>query len=157
MWGVADSNIPKRELVLYDAVEGTIVSRTTELGDLIIYDDDGARYVKVIDEDGNNVQSTYFLRQRSPDEIEKTWRELKEKVWHGRQGSLRELRAQSKQASGAERESIQRAIEAHKRIEATYPADDLIPKNDFERGLLWGRMSALGWALGLPWIASLDT
>ena len=41
--------------------------------------------------------------------------------------------------------------DGRKRVEATYDPDDLGPYNDFEWGMLNGKLSALRWVMGDEW------
>jgi len=88
------------------------------------------------------------ILRRSDKAILKAYNEFWDKVWWNRHQVLLEKEGQ---------ESVPKeALEAAKRIEKKYGAKNL-GWDDFEWGLLSGRMSALAWVMGSEWDGSLDT
>jgi hypothetical protein len=58
------------------------------------------------------------------------------------------------EAAGARsirRETWERALRAARQIEDRYGLENLGPWNELERGMINGKLSALGWALGDEW------
>jgi hypothetical protein len=96
-------------------------------------------------------------------EIVAAERELFEKVWYNEQRLLREKVAQGQieivqgdAVLGPDKwllpkQSWDAAERAAQAIEDRYGAEVLGPWNDFDRGLINGKLSALGWSLGDEW------
>lgn len=107
---------------------------------------DNGQFVEFVpDEDSPGEVWTLILR-RSDDEILEAQNEFWEKVWWNRHMT-------SVESGQALPESAMRAAA---RIEAEYPAEELL-LDDFGWGLLCGRLSALSWVTGSEWDESLDT
>jgi hypothetical protein len=95
-----------------------------------------------------------MILRRSDKAILKAYNEFWDKVWWNRHRVLLQHQVLL-QKEGPE--SIpNEASEAVKRIEKKYGAKNL-GWDDFEWGLLSGRMSALAWVMGSEWDESLDT
>ena len=107
---------------------------------------------------------------RKFDEIASAIDELFDKVWYGRHGLLADAVESGKTKvvgkkdyqSGkynpnlVRRDIWERAQKAARRLEDKYGVDDLGPWNDFEWGMLSGKLAALRWVLGDEW-DMLDT
>ena len=96
---------------------------------------------------------------------------LYHQVWYNRHWNLRIAIEEGKikivdketfpRPTGAQ-ETIQRDVwkmarEAARKVEQRYGKKNLGPWDDFEWGLLSGRMSAISWVMGSEWDESLDT
>ena len=91
------------------------------------------------------------LPMRTRYDIEAASGEFHDKVWYDRQqGCIR-------RATGSERDEILREMKKGAlRLEKEYGKDNLGPYNDFEWGMINGKLSALRWVLGDEW-DMLDT
>jgi hypothetical protein len=103
-------------------------------------------------EDGSEIP---FVRPNDKD-IEKAYEELREKVWWNRhQVWLEWIESGKEPMTEAQKPILEKAKKAARRIERKYGKGNLTC-NNFEWGLVCGRMSALGWVMGDEWDA-LDT
>jgi hypothetical protein len=95
-----------------------------------------------------------IFQERSKDEIDDAIGELLDKVWYNRHMELKELVESGQEEVDAQiwRDARKQA----KRIEDKYGLENLGPWDDFEWGMLNGKLSALRWVLGDEW-DMLDT
>ena len=91
---------------------------------------------------------------RNTDEIEMYISEFLDKVWYNRHMGLRILVAEKKEKVAPD--IWKGALKSAKRVEDTYGVKNLGPWDDFEWGMLNGKLSALRWVLGDEW-DMLDT
>lgn len=115
------------------------------------------------------IQEEWALEPRRLAEIVASVDELTDKVWYGRHGLLRHgvetgrIRVVEKETfpRDPKNRTVQRDIwagarKAAKRVERRFGLKNLGPWDDFEWGMLSGKLSALRWVLGDDW-DMLDT
>lgn len=99
-----------------------------------------------------------LVLRRNDRAILKAYNEYWDKVWYNRhQVWVQKIRSSKQRLNPSARRIFARTERAARKIELKYGGHKKLEWDDFEWGLLSGRMSALAWVMGAQWDESLDT
>lgn len=114
-----------------------------------------------------DIEFDYYEEPRSLDEVHALLDKLLDQIWYNRHknrehhieiGEIKLVDKWQNNSSSIIQQSIwDGALVAANEIEAKYDPEDLGPWEDFEWGMLSGKLSAVRWMLGEDWETTLDT